>query len=237
MKKIVISFLFFYIVANVSAQNLTDNFRFGFQASPVFSWMTSDNKKTVGDGANLGFKMGMVAEHFLGTQERYAIVSGIGLAFNQGGALKYNELGGSGNLFPDSELSVPSLDSLANGTSVRYHLRMIEIPVGLKMKTDPIAMGGYMSFFAEVPIFTLGINARTRADIGNAADENVKKDMGLINFSWGLGGGVEYSVGESTTLVGGLFYQGGMLDLTEDNNADKSKNSIGSLTFRLGVLF
>lgn len=236
MKKIVTLLLLFFALIQFSfAQNNT--FRFGAQTSPSINWVRSDDKNNDSDGTNLGFRLGMLAEYYLDSQQRYAFTTGLGLAFNQGGALKYKNLGGAGTLFPDSELSVSSLDTLADGTSVRYHIRAVELPVGLKMRTDAVAMGGYMRLYVELPIFTLGINVRSRGDIGNFEDENIKKDVNILNLSWGLGGGVEYAVSESTSIIGGIYYQSGMADFSQDNTADDSKTTLGGITFRLGVLF
>ncbi len=237
MKKIVILFTFSLAISNLINAQLGDNFRFGFHASPVFSWANSNNKANESDGSNLGFKVGMMGEYFLGSEERFALKTGIDVAFKQGGVVKYTDLGGNHNLFPDSELSLASLDSLANGSSVRYKFQYVEVPVALKMRTDEIALGGRMRFIAEVPLFTLHFKTKARADINSIEDENVGKDTNLLNISWGLGGGVEYNVSQNTALTAGLFFQSGILDVTNDNNADDSKISIGSLTIRIGVLF
>ncbi|MEM9824327.1 MAG: PorT family protein, partial [Bacteroidota bacterium] len=37
-----------------------------------------------------------------------------------------------------------------------------------------------------------------------------------INLSWGIGGGVEYGLGESTALIGGIYFQNGFVDVTDD---------------------
>lgn len=241
MKKIITLFFVLAISLNIAQAQLVDNFRFGFHLSPALTWLSSDAPEGEVDsnGSNLAFKMGMMGDYYLDSEERFALSSGINITFNQGGALKYNNLGGSGNLFPDSELSTASLDSLANGTSVRYKLQYLEIPVSLKMRTGDIAGGGYMRFFAEVPLFTLGINTRAVADIDATGGEGqkVNGDINLLNIFWGLGGGVEYTVGQNTTLIGGIFYQNGMFDVTQDNSADDNKASLHSLTLRLGVMF
>ncbi len=241
MKRIIAPFFVMIFLSSAVQAQLTDNFRFGFNLSPAITWLTSDAPEGQVDsnGSNLAFKMGMMGDYYLGSEERFAITSGINITFNQGGALKYNNLGASGNLFPDSELSSSSLDSLANGTSVRYKLQYLEIPVALKMRTADIAAGGYMRFFAEVPLFTLGFNTKATADIDAPGGEGqkVNDDINLFNVFWGLGGGVEYTVGQNTTLIGGIFYQNGMFDVTQDNNADDNKASLHSLTLRLGVMF
>ena len=77
-------------------------------------------------------------------------------------------------------------------------------------------------------------------------------DVNFINLSWGLALGAEYSLNSDTRIVGGFYFQQGFLDVTDDSaekfnlddNGEKvdiekedSKGTIGSLTFRIAVLF
>ena len=84
MKKIAAA-IFFFIFFNsiIFAQQ---SFRFGIQASPTITWMSSADKKINGNGTNVGLKLGVVGESYFA--ENYAFTFGIGFAFNQGGTLK-----------------------------------------------------------------------------------------------------------------------------------------------------
>ena len=213
------------------------DFRFGFQASPAVTWMGSSEKLVEADGVNLAFKVGMLGEYYFA--ENYAFKGGLNMSFNQGGQQKYEFTTTTGfNLFPESDLSLDTLRSLPQGTSVRYRFQYVEIPLGLKMRTNEI---GYLRYFAEIPLFTLGVNVNSRADINvsgiDGDDENIGDDTNLFNLSWGFGGGVEYSVSESAALVGGLFFQSGFVDVLSDDGADDSKNTLSQVTLRIGVLF
>lgn len=214
--------------------------RLGFQLSPSFSWMSTDDNLINGNGLNLGLKLGMVGEYYF--RENYAIVSGINFAFNQGGTLKHQ---GGGDLWPKSELSDLLLHQLPDGVNLKYHIQYLEIPFGIKLRTKEF---GYLRYFAEIPIFSLGFKLQARGDVkGTTLDserENITEDVNLFNLTWGFGGGVQYTLSESTALVGGIIYRQGFTDVT-DNSALKadgmtredSKGVISSLTIRLGFLF
>lgn len=241
MKKIVVIIAFFaFMVSNLVAQS---EFRFGFQFSPTITWLNSSDNRINGNGVAFGGpKLGMVGEKFF--QENYAITFGIGFAFNQGGVLRHDF---GGDLWKNSELSRPDLHDLDNGVNLRYSLQYVEIPFGLKMRTQEF---GYIRYFAEVPMFTLGILTQAKGSVSGTANdtekEDIRDDVNLFALSWGLGGGIEYSIGPSTSLIGGIYYQNYFTDVTKDDgtrtidgnvSTENSKGILQGITFRLGVMF
>jgi len=220
-------------------------FRFGFQLSPNFTWISTNDNRINGNGSNLGLKLGMIGERYFNNSDRYALMFGLGFAFNQGGTLKHDQ---GGNLWAESDLS-DDLRTLPDGVNLKYGIQFVEIPIGLKMRTQEF---GYLRYFAE-PAFTLGIRTQARGSINaeggiDAEDLDIKDDVGFLNLSWGIGAGVEYNIGESTTLVGGLFFQSGFIDITDDSGVkldefgqeieqEDSKGTINNLTIRLAVMF
>lgn len=231
MKRLILVFLLFsgLIATRVEAQY---DFKFGFEASPFISWMSTDKKPVKSDGTNLGFQIVMNGEYYI--RERYAIKAGLGLSFRNGGNLLHTN---GGAIFPDSDLSMPSLkDPLPPNTSVKYKLQYVEIPVAFRMRTQEF---GYLRYFAELPMFIIGINSQARADLGVASGDNedIGKDTPFMNLSWGVGAGAEYAITSTTSLVGGIFYNQGIADVTSDSNADQSKAVLKRLVFRMGVMF
>ena len=230
MKKITyLVSLLFISIQSLSAQ---DNLRFGFEISPFLTWMNSDIKTVESQGSHFGYNIVANGEYKFATN--YALRLGLGLSFSQGGSLKHNEINGYGNLFPNSNLSSTSLDSITKGTIVKYRINYIEIPFALKMCTPEY---GNYKFFAEVPSLFIGFRTTAQADIGGSTDENITRDAILLNLGWGLGAGVEYALNGSTSLIGGLYYQGGFTDVTKDDGADKNKANTNRVVLRIGVLF
>lgn len=231
MKRLTILLVLFILVSSRALQAQED-IKFGFEFSPFLSWMTTDKKVVKSDGTNLGFQIVMNGEYYF--SEQYALKAGLGLSFYNGGRLLHTQ---GGAIFPDSELSIPSLkDPLPANTSVKYKLQYVELPVAFRMRTQEF---GYIRYFAELPMFIIGINSQARADLGvaNGENEDIGKDTPFLNLSWGLGAGAEYSVTSSTSLIAGLFYQQGMVDVTSDSSADDSKAILKRLILRLGVMF
>ncbi len=235
--------------------------RFGFQISPNLTWLSSNDNTINGEGTNIGLRLGVTGEYYF--TDRYAITGGLGFAVGQGGSLSH-DIGG--NFFSESDLTSQFLNQgekpLPDGVELGYKIQYIEIPFGLKMRTDEI---GYFRYFAEIPVFNLSFRAQSRGSIlGGDIDEedlDINRDVTLINLSWGLGGGVEYSITSNAVLVAGIYYQSSFIDITDDSAnqafglldagdpddptddlfentpAEDSNVNMGSITLRIGVLF
>lgn len=242
MKKIVAVAAFFLIGLTLcSAQ--TENMRFGFQLSPTFSWMNTTDNQINRNGTNLGVKLGMLAEYYF--QDNYAISTGIGFGFNQGGKLQF-EYGG--NYWIRSDIG-PMFDTLPAGVNLKYNLQFLEIPIGIKMRTREF---GYLRYFLE-PGLVLGFNTQARGSIeGRGIGDDVQKikiskEVNGINLSWGINGGIEYSLTETTALVAGAGFQIGFVDITNDrgtvfdpdrgNKREDSKGTTSAFVMKLGIMF
>lgn len=234
MKQIITLVLFTAIsVSTLSAQE----FRLGVQLSPTFSWMGSNQPSIEGSGTNLGLEIGLLGDYYLDSDNKYAISSGITFMTNQGGGLMYET---GGNLFPDSELSDVSLDSLANGSTVDFSLQYIEIPLSVKLRGGSGALG----YYVRLPMFGIGFPIQGRADFDGYEDENVLSSIIPFTLTWGLGAGVEYDLGD-VTLIGGFGFQTSILDIIKDNGTlnpdfvtkEDAKQTLSRLTVRLGVYF
>ena len=243
MKKIV-AFTAFLTLALAIAQ--AQEIRFGFQLSPAFSWMSSNTNKVNTSGTNLGLKLGMVGEYYF--QENYAVTSGIGFFFNTGGTLLHER---RGNFWVNSELPESCRLATENNTmtKLKYNLQYVEIPIGLKMRTREF---GYIRYFIE-PHLGLGFRTQASGDLTvtgsseDCKDINIQKDVNPLNLFWGINTGIEYSVSESTSLVGGAGLQFGFADTSKDDDtvflengteaAEKSKGVIRAFVIKLGVIF
>jgi len=248
MKKIVLGIIYFLglsILAQAQYSQGTNSgnngeLRLGFQLSPSISWLSTDDNAINGNGSVLGMRLGMMGEYYF--RENYALISGINFAFNQGGRLLHEE---GGNIWSKSELSDTGLTALPNGVNLKYHIQYIEVPLGLKMRTKEF---GYIRYFAEIPLFSLGVRVQARGDIEGTSRldterENIRNDVNLFNVNWGFGGGIHYALSEDTAFIGGLYYQQGISDVTDNagfkrsGEQEDSKAVIKSITLRIGILF
>jgi hypothetical protein len=250
MKKIALPICFLLsLLGSLAAQN-TPNFRFGFQASPTWSWLRTDDRKLEGVGSNWGLKLGALGEYYFAPN--YAITSGLGFGFNQGGSIQngYSE----GFFWRDSEFFSAPNDTIALPMNTKLHHRInyIEIPIGLKMRGGSNEDARF-KFYAELPVFTLGFISKAQGDIRgtnddnlNIVDENIRDDVNGLSLAWGLGGGIEYEFATSATLVAGIAYQKQFTDLTDDDGQvfqngklekENSKANIGLICLKLGLFF
>ncbi|MGB4849086.1 MAG: porin family protein, partial [Saprospiraceae bacterium] len=225
--------------------------RIGFQTSPFVSWIGNNDNLIVKNGSNIGIKLGSTVDIYF--KDNYSFTTGINLAFHAGGEFQY-EIGG--NYLPNSDLSEPFLGDkpMPDGTKIRYSLQYVEIPLGLKIRSKEI---GYVRYFVEAPVFNFAFLTRGRANIETNIkkydQENIYKDLNVVNLFWGFGVGIEYSISENNALVGGLYYQNGLLDFTKDDGhraipnpevnppfliqQDDSRAVVNNLVLRLGIIF
>ncbi|MFK8056211.1 MAG: PorT family protein [Saprospiraceae bacterium] len=233
----------------VTAQD-ANNFKFGLQISPTISWMNTDDNRITNQGTALGLKLATQAEYVFA--DKYSVASGIGFHFNTGGSMQ-SQYGG--RFFTES---LPTTDAF-NQTSeanqpdgpvlIDYSIQYVEIPLSLKLRTREF---GTLTYYMEAPIFTLGIRSNALGGLSGGGvtqeveDLSIKKEVNPLAFSWGFGGGVEYSILDGTRIFGGLTFQRMFLDATKDGDdynykgrdaLDDPKATINSLTLRLGVLF
>ncbi len=222
----------------VFAQN--GELRLGFQISPMFSILNTDDTQINNDAGNLGLKLGMRGEYYF--RENYAFIGGLGFSFNSGGTLRYEQ---PSRTWQDSKLptavssTLPSNGQFPPGTELKYNIQYVEIPFGLKFKTKEF---GYIRYYAEIPVFTLGFRSQARGTIAytNVNEDNIdiKKEVIPIALSWGAGGGIEYAVSDGTSLIAGLSFQNQFTDATKNYKPEvDSKARINNIILRLGVMF
>ena len=240
-------FLALFVLAlsslRVNAQDFS-SFKFGLQLSPSLTWMNTNEPKLSGGGTNLGLKLATQAEFFFAPN--YAIATGIGVHFNAGGTLKSSE---GGRFFTTT---IPDGDGFGSivgpNVALKYSIQYVEIPLALKLRTREF---GYLTYYIEAPIFTFGFRGKTTGSLSgggvtSATEElTINKEVSPVSVAWGFGGGVEYSVSESTRLCGGLQFSRVFTDVTKDKDytytgrtqAGDPTANINSITLRLGVLF
>lgn len=228
MKKIVLLFSFLFALHSLSAQLGDGSLRFGLQLSPSFSWMQSEAAVVNGNGVNLGLKLAMMGEYYFA--DNYAFTSGLGFAFNHGGTLRH-----------DRPSSFWNLEGEFANADVKYSVQYIEIPLGLKMITREF---GYLRYYGE-PFVMLGFRSQARGTRSGGAGFAAQNDVAIKEFvngaglSWGLGLGAEYSLSESTAIVGGLYFQNMFTNMVKKGSVQPTdvKANFDAITLRLGILF
>ena len=198
---------------------------FGVHADPVISWFSTDISEVKNNGARPGFNFGLTYNRYFAPN--YSFSTGISI------------LSAGGKLVPHDttimDFSNFRSTILPNNTIV-YKLQYIAIPVGLKLQTNQI---GYITFFADLGLVPkLVINRRIDIPSLNISGENAAKELRIVNMSYHITGGIEYSLGGTTALVFGLDFDNNFLDITKDNgNRPDDRVSHKIFSFRFGVNF
>lgn len=247
MKKLAL----FVLLSTFSVHVLrAQQFRFGVQATPHWSWIASDDKRMERVGSQLGFKFGLVGDFFLDNEWRYAITTGFNLSYNQGGTLQSGYV--QGVFWPNSNLSESRFDTVPMGAHLQHRVNFLDIPIGLKLRGG-LGSRSPMDFFVELPVFNLGFRMGAKGDISNTVgqntvDENIVGDIKGMAVSWGLGGGIEYQINDNTRIFCGMSFQTQLSDLTRNKNTavlttegnwrrDNSTSKIQMLSLRTGLFF
>jgi opacity protein-like surface antigen len=211
------------MLASYSISGYSQKYRFTVFVDPQVSWLTSDTKKFEPNGSVMGYKIGFAGDKYFA--DRYALQFGLSLN-EMGGNLRYDE--------PNYKLVTrDSSYILPTGSNVKFKGQYINIPFGFKFKTIEI---GYLSIYAQV-----GLTGHVKLK-GFAWEEsfNVDREVTTIDqadwafASYGIGVGVEYSLGGPSAIQAGLHFSNGF---TSAYKAGFGMVSIGSLSLRIGLAF
>lgn len=198
---------------------------FSVTLDPAVTWFSNDRKELETKGAELALSYGLTMDRFF--NEKYALSTGLSVT-SLGGNLLYN----------DTVLIKTSYDTvkIPPGTRIQYRIRYFTIPLGLKLKTVEI---GYKTFFVDLGLKAMiRINAKASTKNKMLDKDKVRDEIQLFNMAYYFGAGMEYSLGESTAIVGGLYYARTFLDITKDlygKQPDFLNANI--LSLKIGVLF
>lgn len=206
MQKSTITFVFLLLTGYVTAQTAGDT-RFSFVLSPQISWIKSDMDRVNNGGSKMGYNFGLLVDYFFG--DNYAITSGLTIN-TTGGKLEYLS---SGNNTVEARQ--------------RYNLRYIEIPMGLKLRSEDLKRMNIYGRFGLSP--QLNIMAKDNDDNG------ISDEVKLLDLGYHIGGGIEYSVGGKNALVFGLLFNNGFMDITSSSYHDKA--ILNRLVFEFGFIF
>ncbi|RKD92825.1 porin family protein [Mangrovibacterium diazotrophicum] len=199
-----------------------EKFALAFTASPTINWMSAGASEINNNKSTLGYEFGVNGDFYFDQEMRYAFATGV-LISQTGGELTYNtqqdfNFGG---------------ETFAPGTSIRYRMKYIEIPVGLKLRTNQFYRWTYWGLFGLYGAVNVGDKGDSSDGLLDKADIN--KEVKLFNAGLNIGIGAEYDLGERNSLILGLTYKDGFTDVTKHGLGEKT--TVNSLTFKFGLVF
>ncbi|MDA3781377.1 MAG: porin family protein, partial [Bacteroidales bacterium] len=168
-----------------------------------------------------GFNIGLSVDNYFAAN--YAFSTGISI----------NNVGGSLSFDDKKYISIHDInDSLDAGSTLEYNLQYINVPLGLKLKTNEI---GYISFYTNLGLNTgIRIKSTGTSEPNSIDKENINDEINLFNLGYYIGGGIEYSLGGNSAITAGLTYTNGFMDITKPDN---NKVTLSNVALRVGVLF
>jgi hypothetical protein len=211
-------------------------FKLGLRFAPsiamnrVVDLQEKDGYSFSNNGAGVRFSAGLTGDFYFG--KNYSFYTGLWYTVLRTG-MKYDSVG--------SKLA-------DNGKSV-YNLQYLQVPVALKLFTNEIGtdmkmyfvIGGTLGFKIDEKEKSWETSEFSSAEKPSKGNGHSFGDVGLL-----LGAGVEYQMGEATTLFFGLSYNRGLLDIAskkgpmwigERDASDFYKISTSLLSLEAGIKF
>ena len=221
----------------MTQKGYSQDFRFGIQANPGLTWVSTDNAQMSSDGVRFAFDFGLVFDYVFGAEGRYAFNSGINLLVS-GAKIKGTTTDTSGTILT---------------SNVTARINYLEVPLSIKLRSNQV---GYFTFYGQLGMVpTFAVRSRANYSIETNPEgtgvvtttvENVKfKDIPAYPntidkvrpFDLGLHteAGMEYDVSANTVLVVGLYFKTGFLDMFKDHDSERVVSR--TMGMRIGVLF
>ena len=219
MNRILLIITFLGAFMSIYAQST--NLRFNVEVDPQFAWLKSDDESVKPDGSLFHVHAGLNMDYFFA--ENYAFVLGVGI----------NNLGGNLHYADTTEFSSKGeVLQVGPNQSAKLNLQYIDIPVGLKLKTEEL---GYATLFLQLGFNPMiNLNAKVSSEEADYDKEDIRESINTFCLGYHAGLGVEYSLGGNTALIVGLRWSSGLIDITDNDRANVSFNAI---SIHLGVLF
>lgn len=175
-------------------------FHFGLKASPNFNWLRVDEQGWESDGSRIGMSYGLMTEFAI--TKNYAFATGLEISYR-------------GGKFIGQRFAKDTTLVFAEANIVQK-LQYVEIPIGLKLKTNEIGYITYYGLFGVLP--GVLVKASEDVDFSDNRFEDLEKNGNQSNFyalnaHLNVGAGIEYNIGGNTSITAGIHYNNGLLDI------------------------
>jgi hypothetical protein len=223
MRKYILSILVSFSAVLFCSNTQAQGIKLGLTANPHVSWMSSDASKVSGDGSIMGFNFGLNTDFFF--TDQYAITTGLYIN-NLGGKLQYRDTSsfstGDGTQYFEGD------------NNVRYRIQYIEVPLAVKMQTNPI---GYFQYFAQFGLSNqFRVNATADLSAQDISSVEFKDEVNMFNIGYSIGGGANYYFSKRSAITASLVYTNGFTDITSNEEVDDTA-VLKSITLKVGLIF
>ena len=198
--------------------------RLSFTASPSINWMNSDMKGVESGKVTLGFDYGVNADFYFDPNGKYALATGL-LINNTGGNMTYYY--SSGNIFFANK-------NFNSGTTFKYHLKYVEVPLAIKLRTSNFRRWSYWGQFGFSNFVNIMAKGSSNDDVLDKS--NINDEINLFNLALNVGVGSNFDLGGNNAITLGIIYKNGFIDVTSNKQFD-DKTTLNSLVLKLGLVF
>lgn len=219
MKQIILFTGLLLISAGVFAQ---ETVQLSFSTGPSVNWMSSGKNDLSGGNIRAGYDFGVVADVYFDSRQRYALTTGFLLA-NTGGELEYH----NSEAFDFGETINP-------GSSMIFHLKYIEVPLAVKLKTSQFRRWTFWGQFGLSGFVNVGAKGDTNDGVLDKTD--IQDEIRSLNMAMNLGFGGDFDLGSGNALAVGLILKDGLTDVTK-NHYNDGKITVNSVNLKLALIF
>ncbi|MEZ5198775.1 MAG: porin family protein [Bacteroidales bacterium] len=231
MRNNFIVFLIFILIG-FNGYSQVKSFRFGVKAAPNLGWISPDSDDIKKDGASMGFTWGFITDVTL--TENYFLKTGF----------DFNYINGKVTM-PYSQTMGSNTDPTPGTLSRKYNFQYIEIPLSLKMRTNPFGKTALFGCIGLGTSFNLKATSQDEftGDDGETAsndDNSVKNEVVLVRESLIAGVGIEYFFDNSASLIVDFSYNYGLNNIYNFENIvsnEKQKGTLNYFQLNLGIMF
>ena len=213
MKKTIIILLLVATAGLTKAQSV----QLGLKANPIISFLQTETEGVKNNGAKLGFSYGLMLDGYF--SDNYALASEFSIS-TMGGKFTQQDPNGS--------------------TETTYQLQYLEVPVALRLTTNPFGKIAYYGLFG----FGTGFNLKARGDVETVdnngvqtskfEDRDLKNEVNFFRAALNMGAGIKYNLGGNTDAQLGITYSNGITDINSDDDVTLK---LSYITINLGVFF
>jgi hypothetical protein len=215
------------MLVTVTSRGISQDITFSVHADPIISWLGSNSNEYSNEGVRAGFSMGLNVLYYF--NENIAASSGIGF-LGAGGRQSAAE--------PQTMVFNNFTQLVVPGDEMKYNLKYINIPLGIRLQTDQF---NYLTYFSDIG-FDLRMLLKSTVDIlaEEISDENAKNEVYGMNAGWHLYAGVEYELSMNFSILAGIGYDQDFFDVTKDLKdvyQTEDKSGLRMFRFRFGIKF
>lgn len=213
-KKIIILSLSVFLFSPFSFAQV----KLGLKFNPLVGYIRPDTKNMKSDGLIPGFSYGLILENKF--SDHYYFYTEFSIT-HKGGYVERND----------------SLSTVRNS----YYLRYLEIPLALKLRTNPVGNRVYYGQFGIVP--SILVRAKTDEDNINKSNKKLTTESNIdvpnmepLALAMLIGAGVNFEFKGNTMLNLGLLYNNGFTNIMQSNSKD-IRLTTSYFAINVGLLF